>query len=166
MGDMKKLFLITSLLFSSIVFSESLTLICEGESKTVGIDTSRSSTNIYGDINARSNTTKINPKSIRSDASLIIHFNDLKNCKKGKCSSGWIDLPKHMHPPIGTRKDKIPLLDVVISKMQMKARFKLNLLNKPRIEINRSTGNISVKGLGNTGFSGGCVVYEESERKF
>ena len=78
-------------------------------------------------------------------------------------------LPPNLIPPLhsGGKDSWWSLADIVVNDSQIKATYKLNILNKGRITIDRHTGDIDVSGL-QMRFSGSCERATETpeERKF
>lgn len=81
-------------------------------------------------------------------------------------SEGRIHLSRPFIPLMhgGGAEDWWPLYDVRIGDEGITARFRLNALDKPRIVIDRMSGDIQISGL-NRVFSGNCER-RENERKF
>ena len=81
-----------------------------------------------------------------------------------------IRVPTTIIPPLhgGGKDGWWTLTDVNISDSEISGRFSLNPINKPRVRIDRRTGDLSIEGFGKTGFRGACEKFEPSpaERKF
>lgn len=80
---------------------------------------------------------------------------------------GRIRLPKKLIPPIHSGGDQRwwQLNDIQVSRNQISANYKLNGLNHPKIRIDRTTGEIAIKGTGQD-FQGRCDKVDEGERRF
>ncbi|WP_380780026.1 hypothetical protein [Sphingomonas sp. R86520] len=93
------------------------------------------------------------------DASLMVQTWD---------GGGRIRLPRSLIPPINSRGNNgwWDLYDVVSGPDVIRATYRLNGLNKPRIVIDRRTGRITVQGTASYGFRGSCDVIGHETRKF
>ena len=85
------------------------------------------------------------------DASVMIQLWD---------GGGRIRLPRSLIPPIhsggSTRDGWWDLYDVDQGRGQIRATYRLNGPNKPRVTIDRRSGRIRIQGIYNYGFSGTC----------
>lgn len=82
---------------------------------------------------------------------------------------GHIRLPKKLVPPINSRGNDgwWDLYDVEMAPDVIRAKYRLNGLNKPTITINRRSGQISIKGTDPYAFRGSCDVIDgEDHRRF
>jgi len=82
---------------------------------------------------------------------------------------GHIRLPKKLVPPINSRGNDgwWDLYDVEMAPDVIRAKYRLNGLNKPTITINRRSGQISIKGSDPYAFRGSCDVIDgEDHRRF
>lgn len=82
---------------------------------------------------------------------------------------GHIRLPKKLVPPINSRGNDgwWDLYDVEMGPDVIRAKYRLNGLNKPAITINRRSGQISIKGTDPYAFRGGCDLIDgEDHRRF
>jgi len=81
---------------------------------------------------------------------------------------GRIRLPKSLVPPIHSRGDQgwWDLYDVSVSPDTIRASYRLNGLNKPRMVIDRRSGRITVEGMSNYGFRGTCDAIGHEPRRF
>jgi len=81
---------------------------------------------------------------------------------------GRIRLPKSLIPPLNSRGNSgwWDLTDVSISPDTIRATYRLNGLNKPRIVIDRRSGRITVQGFSNYGFRGTCDMIGHEPRRF
>lgn len=93
------------------------------------------------------------------DASLMVQTWD---------GGGRIRLPRSLIPPINSRGDNgwWDLYDVSVGPDQIRATYRLNGLNKPRVVIDRRSGQITVKGTASYGFRGTCDVIGHEARRF
>ncbi len=83
-------------------------------------------------------------------------------------SDGRIRLPDVLIPPInagGDHQHWWPLDDVIVGDNEIRAQYRLNGLNKPKVRIDRTTGLITIKGMGQD-FSGRCDKVDDGERRF
>lgn len=81
---------------------------------------------------------------------------------------GRIRLPKALVPPINAGGDDQhwwQLTDLVTTSDQIEAKYKLNGLNHPRLRIDRTTGEIVIKGFGQD-FHGRCDPVDPGQRRF
>lgn len=78
---------------------------------------------------------------------------------------GQIQIPKSLIPPIhsGGSDGWWNLDDLIVGHNEIRARFRLNGMNQPRVTINRRTGAIDIDGL--VKFSGRCDA-DEGHRRF
>lgn len=81
---------------------------------------------------------------------------------------GRIRLPKALIPPINSRGSQgwWELHDVEVSPDTIRAAYRLNGLNKPRVTIDRRSGRISVQGTANYGFRGTCDLIGDRPNRF
>ena len=81
---------------------------------------------------------------------------------------GRIRLPDNLIPPINSGGDHQhwwELRDVIVGQNEIRAEYRLNGLNKPKVRIDRTTGAISIKGTGQS-FDGRCDKVDAGERRF
>ncbi|MFC0205804.1 hypothetical protein [Novosphingobium soli] len=92
------------------------------------------------------------------DASLMIQL---------WAGGGRIRLPKKLVPPINSRGDDgwWDLYDVEMGPDVIRATYRLNGLNKPRVTINRRSGQISVQGLEPYAFRGTCDLVDGADHR-
>ncbi|HEY0622961.1 hypothetical protein [Sphingomonas sp.] len=85
------------------------------------------------------------------DASVMIQLWD---------GGGRIRLPRALIPPIhsggSTRDGWWDLYDVSQDRGQIRATYRLNGPNRPRVTIDRRSGRIRIQGIYNYGFNGSC----------
>ncbi|MBB5727971.1 hypothetical protein [Sphingomonas prati] len=81
---------------------------------------------------------------------------------------GRIRLPKSLVPPLNSRGSDgwWDLSDVVVEPDTIRATYRLNGLNKPKVVIDRRTGRITVKGFSDYGFRGTCDTIGHEPRRF
>lgn len=82
---------------------------------------------------------------------------------------GRIRLPKKLVPPINSRGSDgwWDLYDVSAGPDLIRAKYRLNGLNKPNITINRRSGQISVQGFETYNFRGTCDLIDgDDHRRF
>ena len=136
-----------------------LGLICFGDGQRPGFATtygwqwnSRTHRYDYG------NRTEMTAQQF--DASLTMQLWD---------GGGRIRLPKKLIPPINSRGDDgwWDLYDVQNGPDIIRAKYRLNGLNKPAITINRRSGQISIQGMSSYGFRGTCDIIDgDDHRRF
>lgn len=83
-------------------------------------------------------------------------------------TDGRIRLPKTLIPPISSGGDDQhwwQLHDVQATSGQIAASYKLNGLNHPKVKIDRTTGEIAIKGTGQD-FHGRCDPVDPGQRRF
>ncbi|TCU56008.1 hypothetical protein EDF58_106299 [Novosphingobium sp. PhB57] len=80
---------------------------------------------------------------------------------------GRIRLPKKLVPPINSRGQDgwWDLYDVEQGPDMIRARYRLNGLNKPQVTIDRRSGRISVQGTAPYAFSGICDLVDGSDHR-
>lgn len=83
-----------------------------------------------------------------------------------RSGQGRIHPPTRLVPPIasGGRDGWWPLTDLDISPDTIRARYRLNGLNKPQVTIDRRTGHITLEGVED--FEGDCTAVDPDARKF
>ncbi len=93
------------------------------------------------------------------DASLMIQTWD---------GGGRIRLPKALIPPLNSRGNNgwWALYDVAMGPDMIRATYRLNGLNKPRVTIDRRSGRITVQGFSDYGFRGSCDMIGHQPRRF
>lgn len=82
---------------------------------------------------------------------------------------GHIRLPKKLVPPINSRGNDgwWDLYDVEMNPDVIRAKYRLNGMNKPSVTINRRSGQISIRGLDPYAFSGSCDLIDgDDHRRF
>jgi hypothetical protein len=81
---------------------------------------------------------------------------------------GRIRLPKKLIPPIHSRGDHgwWELDQVSTNRDTIRAEYRLNGLNKPKVTIDRRSGRISIRGAADYAFSGTCDTVDNQARRF
>ena len=79
--------------------------------------------------------------------------------------AGELRLPKRLIPPMnsGGRDGWWPMEDLIVGHDEIRARFRLNGLNRPTMVINRRNGTMTIDGM--IKFSGRCDA-DDGHRKF
>ena len=79
----------------------------------------------------------------------------------------WIQLPNILLPPVKKKKpgNKYDLYNLEITDKEISGKFKINIINKPSMTIDRYTGVMTKKGFGST-FDGQCEKVDLTEKKF
>lgn len=83
-------------------------------------------------------------------------------------NDGRIRLPDSMIPPLhsgGDHQHWWQLEDIITGDGEIRAQYKLNGLNKPKVRIDRTSGLITIKGAG-ADFEGRCDKIDSGERRF
>lgn len=135
---------------------EVINLICYGEGNRLAAETRGGYDWDWDDHKYHySNRTETTKQEFDSAITLQFHGGD-----------GRIRLAGKLVPPIhsGGTNGWWTLTDVQITPSKIKGRYRLNGLNKPKIEIDRDSGHIKIDGM--TGFSGTCQNIDEGQRRF
>lgn len=134
-----------------------LGLVCFGDGQRSGVSTT------YGwSWNARTNRYDYGNRTEMTgqqfDASLMLQFWD---------GGGRIRLPKKLVPPINSRGNDgwWDLYEVEMEPDVIRAKYRLNGLNKPLVTINRRNGQISVQGTAPYAFRGTCDLIDGQEHR-
>ncbi|WP_235654666.1 hypothetical protein [Sphingobium yanoikuyae] len=134
-----------------------LGLVCFGDGQRSGTTTT------YGwTWNARTNRYDYGNRTEMTgqqfDASLMLQF---------WAGGGRIRLPKKLVPPINSRGNDgwWDLYDVEMGPDVIRAKYRLNALNKPLVTINRRSGQISVQGTAPYSFRGTCDLIDGREHR-
>ena len=146
---MKRLIILFILFFSAPAYSEQINLKCSGNAdQTKSGSIINHATGAIKGINTRES----------SYASITLSIND---------DNGWIQIPETILPPIKSKKpgNKYELKKIKISEGLITAKFSLNVLNNPKMQIDRYTGVMSFKGLG-ISYNGNCKKVDLSKKKF
>lgn len=136
-----------------------LGLVCFGDGQRPGVATTYGwSWNSRRDRYDYGNRTEMTAQQF--DASVMIQLWD---------GGGRISLPKKLVPPIHSRGSDSwwDLYDIEKGPDVIRAKYRLNGLNKPTITINRRSGQISIRGLDPYAFRGSCDLIDgEDHRRF
>lgn len=134
-----------------------LGLVCFGDGQRPGVATtygwawnSRRNRYDYG------NRTEMTAQQF--DASVMIQLWD---------GGGRISLPKKLVPPINSRGQDgwWDLYDVDVQPDMIRAKYRLNGLNKPSVTIDRRSGQISIHGLDPYAFRGSCDLIDGKDHR-
>lgn len=113
---------------------------------------------VSGDINVNTSATRYGVGQTHDR--ILVEISD---------AGGRIRPPKIMLPPLrgaGAGDGWWNFIKLDIGDTEISAKFSINVLNKPSVRIDRSTGDIEVQGFQNTRFVGRCAVAAPEERKF
>lgn len=93
------------------------------------------------------------------DASVMIQLWD---------GGGRIRLPNKLIPPIHSRGDHgwWELDGVSMGRDTIRGEYRLNGLNKPTLTIDRRSGRIAIRGIGDYAFRGSCDTIDNQQRRF
>lgn len=141
--------IICMFLFSSTSFAEEINLKCVGAADQVkGGSIINQATGAIKNFNTRETI----------GAGVILQIRN---------EEGWIQIPENILPPIKSKKpgNKYELKKINISDDLITAKFSLNVVNNPKMQIDRYTGVMSFKGLG-ISFNGNCKKIDLSKKKF
>lgn len=135
-----------------------LGLVCFGDGQRPGVANSYGWTwdhdrkrYVYGN--------RIDMTAQQFDASVMLQF---------WSGGGRIKLPRKLVPPIhsrGTDDGWWDVYDVSMQPDRISGEYRLNGLNKPRILVNRVSGQISITGTGDYGFRGTCDTVEAAAHR-
>lgn len=147
---------LVALAFGSNASAVELKLRCDG----VASYTTAQSTfgSVSGDVDLSTSSTHYGVGQTRDR--ILVEIND---------AGGRIRPPKIMLPPLrgaGAGDGWWIFTKLEVGETEISAKFSINVLNKPSVRIDRSTGAIEVQGFKNTRFVGQCEVADPSERKF
>ncbi len=136
-----------------------LGLVCFGDGQRPGVATTYGwSWNSRRDRYDYGNRTEMTAQQF--DASVMIQLWE---------GGGRISLPKKLVPPLHSRGSDgwWDLYDVEKGPDVIRAKYRLNGLNKPVITINRRSGQISIRGMAPYAFRGSCDLIDgEDHRRF
>lgn len=136
----------------------SLGLVCFGDGRRDGIASGTNWTwNASRERYDYGRYNEIRPETF--DASLMVQTWD---------GGGRIRLPKSLIPPLNSRGRNgwWDLTDVSVGPDTIRATYRLNGMNKPRIVIDRRSGRITVQGFADYGFRGTCDMIGHEPRRF
>ena len=137
----------------------SMGLICFGEGQKPGVATRYGwQWNWQTDRYDLGNRTELTRQQF--DASVMIQLWD---------GGGRIRLPRSLIPPIhsgGTNRDGWwDLNDVYSDRNQIRATYRLNGLNKPKVSIDRRSGRINIRGMSSYAFRGSCDTIDGRDHR-
>lgn len=136
---------------SSPSAADALHLLCEG----VGVATATETT--------IGNATTNNGASVQGTATTYSRQRSVEQVTvEIEGDSGRILVPNALLPPLnsGGKNGWWKLDQLEVDEGEILGRFSLNLLNKPRVRIDRRTGLISIKGFGGLAFDGKCRKFD------
>ncbi len=136
----------------------SLALVCFGDGSRDGVATGRDWT--WNDKHQRYEREYYNESTTEQfDATLTVQLWD---------GGGRIRLPRSLIPPLNSRGSDgwWDLYDVAVGPDMIRATYRLNGLNKPRLTIDRRSGRIEVQGFSQYGFRGRCDQIGNQPRRF
>jgi hypothetical protein len=140
-------------------WAEEFHLSCGGMSTGLGTTTTFGSVDANNGASASGSATSY--YRTQSADRLVLEIDD-KGAK--------IRVPTTLIPPLhgGGQGGWWTLTDVSVSESEISGKFSLNPINKPRLRVDRRTGDIAISGLGATGFRGTCERFEPAPeaRKF
>lgn len=131
----------------SLASAESLELICRGTARFQETGSVSSSTEVgYGNY-ASSNATV----TTRGSAAAVM------GVRIDDAGGGAAKLPSQLVPLLAGKSEDgwRPFTSLELSEDRIKATMSLNILNKPKLTIDRRTGDIEVSAL-QSGFTGAC----------
>lgn len=81
---------------------------------------------------------------------------------------GRIRLPKSLVPPLnsGGKDGWWDLYDLYVGSDEIRATYRLNGMNKPKLTTDRRSGRINVQGFSSYGFRGSCDTIGHTPRRF
>lgn len=136
---------------TSPAFSDSLHLICDGVGVAMTSETTVGNATASNGASIQGSTTTYSRQ--RSTEQVTIEIEG---------DTGRILIPNAILPPVNSGGKfgwwKLDQLDV--GESEIVGRFSLNLLNKPRVRIDRRTGLISIKGFAGLAFDGKCQKFD------
>jgi hypothetical protein len=135
-----------------------ISLICDGSGEVSDTETSYNSNYDRKDHDTKTSTSQTIVKRPFSGTAQVDISGSLARVK----------LPKAMLPPISAGDDGwFTVRDLQVSDQEIAGKIHINFLNKPKVEIDRRSGVISIAS-GLNSFEGRCELLEEGEdgRKF
>lgn len=135
-----------------------LALVCFGDGTKAGVSTSSG---------WRWNSRKEQYEREYRNQTTTEHF-DTSLMLQLWAGGGRVRLPRSLIPPINSRGDNgwWELRDVAVGPDIIRANYRLNGLNRPRLTVDRRTGRITVQGSANYGFVGTCDEIGREQRRF
>lgn len=142
---------------ASPAYAVDLSLACDGRASVSGAETASAQTT---DSNGYTSTSTVNvPTTYSAAERLRVEF---------KGDTGRILIPRMILPALrtgGMGDGWWELREVEIGESTISSRFVLNFLNKPKVKIDRTTGDIDISGMG-IAFRGVCEKIDPTEKKF
>ena len=139
--------------------ADTLELVCIGQATT--IETRSTFGSIQGDNGGSADGSMTSYGKARTSERVRLKIDE--------AGSSSIKLPPIMIPPIssGGKDTWWPIIELVATDASIKASYRLNVLNKAHMVIDRHSGDIDLKGLGFR-YSGTCELQQEAPdaRKF
>jgi hypothetical protein len=131
----------------TIAHAQTLELICYGTSSWV----SESRGNVTSDDGWGTRTDSTVTMSDRRQAAGAVHIRVQDD------SLGEIKIPSELIPPLrSSSKDGWrPFTELALSENEIRGRFVLNVINKPKLVVDRRTGDLELTGYG-LAFRGNC----------
>jgi len=98
------------------------------------------------------------------------HYTDRSNSSVNVSidkEKSWIQIPTHLLPPMKIKKpnNKYNIYNLKISDDSITGKFKLNIMNRPSLTLDRYSGVLSFKGP-MVSFTGKCKKVDRTEKKF
>lgn len=155
---MKSLFLLCLLAVPTTASAQPLDLICRGVARTTEATQTYGSAYSGGQSASGSATTY---RTAKSEEMLRVRISE-------SGAAGQVKLPRALIPPISVGKEGWwDFVKLEVGEDAIRGQISVNLVNKPKIVIDRRTGDIDLKGFGGS-FSGTCEKAPEQpeERKF
>ena len=149
---------------------EDLMLSCEGvgsNTKTSSVNLNQNQTfnnsNSWDLNNSTSSAGSISTKENFS-ATVTVFFSE---------QGSWIQIPLSLTSGLNKmsnafkkdKKNKWDMYNVSATEEEFKGKFKLNILNKPQVVVNRFSATMIMDGLGN-GFNGKCKKIDNNKKQF
>ncbi|WP_313437797.1 hypothetical protein [Novosphingobium sp.] len=138
--------------------SDAINLICVGQGEKLGSDyVNTLEWDRYDHKYRTRSDVQTELQSFSSAVTLQIYAND-----------GRIRLPEKLIPPLNSGGDHQhwwQLNDLIVGENEIRASYRLNGLNKPKLRIDRRTGEINIKGTGQD-FSGTCDKVDPGQKRF
>ena len=158
---MKKLLLTLTTLFCLNSFAyDDLMLSCVG----VGTNTNSSKINLKQEGSIASEISGSIRKKENFDATVTVLFSE-----KGS----WIQIPLSLTSGLNKmsnafkkdKKNKWDMYNIKVTDEEFKGKFKLNVVNRPQVIVNRFSATKIMDGLGN-GFNGECTKVDNTKQQF
>jgi hypothetical protein len=148
-----------TLAIPSAAAAEPIDLVCHGVARTV--EAQQSFGSAYGSSGNSASGSATTYRTAKSDEMLRIRIDD-------GGATGKVKLPRALIPAISKGKEGWwDFVQLAVGDDAIRGQISLNVLNHPKIVIDRRTGDVDLKGLGET-FGGSCEKAPETpnERKF